>query len=744
MNKSKTSFFVIGILVAMLVASLITVLILYLTGGLANELVKLEFTMRPVAAKEYDGTPLMPIGYDWNSGSLKKGHTMEITPIGEQTECGSSESDLRINIYDEKGYSVNSQYAIKVNKSTLTVTPKKLTILLTAQDIPYSGQEAEINDYLVFKGTGLSGELSSFEKGELLHGDKLIVCFPGFENVGDVLPDVSEWKIENFKIYDSLGSLVTKNYELNVGMSGGGKIQIVPRKIKVNALDVEKIYDGTSVTGKFELASQLAPGHFIGKATFSDENDAEATVINAGESKFVKVSGFTVYMQDGYDVVPLSLEMQRNYEIDLDEPVYAVWSVTPRRITPRLKDHSITYGRTAYAPVAKDLIESLSIPVPAALESKANQLKEIENATKTYFEVVVDREIRNAGTYVYYVRLTADGEEVFGQGNLVCDENTARITVDPMRIKLIYNTDKLQKTYDGTEMAFELDALSIRNEESTLLEDLAVAAVNFTYKSGGDHTFGTHGVVLTNLSIVWKDDFTQDVTDNFAILSSEFNVTIEAGQFRAEYTGPLSKVYDGKEIAIANDDFVIVDTATNRTLPAFFVKDAAVKFVTETGEPDPSTVHFTAGKYHVMLENVTVALKNDPDRNLTARIDQLVVLGFDYTIDQAGVTVLSAGSEIFVIDSDFIVKDSIVTAKAQSLQYTLNWLGIISGDEIELEAGAIVYSSDESGGVNTFKVDWEKVKFYRRTEDGDREDVTNSYFVENTDCVVYIMTVMYA
>lgn len=337
--KSKTSLFVIGILIAMLAASLLTGLILFLTGSIATNGIELVFTMHAVEAKEYDGTPLRADGYDWDSGELKEGHHLEVWVLGSQTNRGTSESDLLVKAIDEEGRDVTDDYKIKVNKGELTVTKRTVTVLLRAQQIPYSGKEIELEKFDLYKGNGLAGPIANFEKEELPEGQKLVVSFPGkFENAGDKLPDISEWQYENFKVYDAAGNDVTYNYSMDCGLVGNGDIEIVPRRLKIKVSDAEKYFDGTPLVPQYEIISgSLAEGQFIGEVEYVDESGKQVSVIKSEDSTNVKVSKITVFTQDGFDLIPI-VNADKNYILEGGAEVFGKLTVNKRLVTVAAKD----------------------------------------------------------------------------------------------------------------------------------------------------------------------------------------------------------------------------------------------------------------------------------------------------------------------------------------------------------------------------------------------------------------------
>ena len=348
MPKVRTSLVIIGIIIAMLAASALTLLGLSLAGVIVTEKPVLEFTVDAVDAKEYDGTPLKATRYSWASGAneLKEGHYVEGRILGEQTNYGTSETDLRVKVYDAKKRDVTNDYSIKINNTELKVVPRNITIILEGQQVPYSGDEVFLEAYSVLEGATdfdssgqTSIDFSKFSPKELAPGDRLAISFPGFMNVVDELPAFSEWSPDNFRIYNEKGELVNNNYHLT--WASFGKVEIVPRKLGVKAFDVKKEYDGTPIEASFQhVWGPMVGNDFIYGVKFVDESDNEVNLsdIVTVQDKKVKISELVLYKQDGYNVVPLSADEAKNYELDESYIDYVTLSIEKRTIEVQAKD----------------------------------------------------------------------------------------------------------------------------------------------------------------------------------------------------------------------------------------------------------------------------------------------------------------------------------------------------------------------------------------------------------------------
>lgn len=612
MSKSRTSLFVIGILIAMLAASLLTVLGLYLAGAIAVNPIELEFSVNAVEPKEYDGTPLRARNYAWNSGKLRDGHRLDVKILGEQLNSGSSESDLLIKVYDEEERDVTNKYLIKVNKAVLTVTQKPLTILLRPQQIPYSGSKIAIENYDVYKGINLAGSVESFEKGELIAGHKLVISFPDrFENVGDTFPAIEEWRDENFLIYDTTGNDVTANYLLQEGMLSGGPIEIVPRQLSVKALNVEKYYDGMPVEGKYELVSgTLAAGHFIGGVEFTDTFGQQASVIRAGESATVRVSAVTVYEQVGFDLVPLDEELQKNYILNHSSDLFGTHTVRKRPVTIRAKDLVKTYD---------------GLPLNSILNGVPEYTDDLPESFRISEYSSVAETLTDAYDGIYTItgiKIVTDGSRSDVTDQFEITSLSAKAKIEPVRLYSAVRS--YSHEYTGTEISIGADdAIGI-----TLSETID----SFIGENNPVGVFRDRLELLKALYTAERQPFFRAVPDRLVKNAGVYNFTMESTEYanalfvkegnvivsfdRARFTveranlgveyyyentaiTQINKFYDGTE---ANLDYrnLLVNDSTNLT-----VSGADFRYVTNENTSDFRN-HALVGNYSVAVSAIRI------------------------------------------------------------------------------------------------------------------------------------------
>lgn len=244
MSKFRTSILIVGMLIIIAAASLLTVFALYMTDSVVTEKTELIYTVFD-AEKEYDGTPLLPQHYILSSGELRTGHYAEVDFKGAQTDTGESKSSLLVKICDKDGFDVTSDYKIRIHGGNLKVTPKTIAVRLEDEEVMYSGTTVTFEDYTVTEGELVPGHrIIGSQRAQLI-------------TVSDSLPDDLEPLV-----FDTAGNDVTKNYIVSFSM---GTIRVVPRPVTVKPADIIKTYDGVAESvGEIEIVDgSLAEGQYF-------------------------------------------------------------------------------------------------------------------------------------------------------------------------------------------------------------------------------------------------------------------------------------------------------------------------------------------------------------------------------------------------------------------------------------------------------------------------------------------------
>ncbi|MDE6410912.1 MAG: hypothetical protein K2L02_00040 [Clostridia bacterium] len=534
--KSRTSLFVIGILIAMIAASLLTVLVMFLTGVIAKEKPLLEFTVREVEAKEYDGEPLTTKNFRWESGftNLKEGHRVEGEVRGSQINAGTSQSDLRVYVYDENDRDVTDEYNIKVNNCDLTVIKRKISIAIDSQKIEYNGEAPVLGKYRIFDG--YRDFVTEYDEGEeLINGQKLVISFPGkFENVGDKLPPQDDWNVtKNFKIYDVAGNVVTNNYDIRFFLPNGGyNIEIVPRKIQVKALNTEKYYDGTPIEGKYEVNGSLADKEFIGEVKFEDITTEQAFKPFASvKSTKVKITDIVIYRQEGFNLVPVD---SKNYDWgDADE--IATVEVKKRPITVTAKDLVKVYdGKALSSLVAEDELPFTVTDLPKQFTLRGNLPVILENAD------VCDEAYKLQNITV----LDENEKNVTNQFSIDQRSGIARIT--PITIQVALG-EKDPATYTGNDITLSATAELTSAIESYIANIEAGAALSNELNK----LIAKCKCAPSQVKNVGTYSYSASITEpnkNIIVNFSLGSITVKPQEITASYNAEtVSKVYDGKE-----------------------------------------------------------------------------------------------------------------------------------------------------------------------------------------------------
>lgn len=325
MSKLRKTILIVGILIVAVAASLGTALALYATGSMKTDPIELVYLLREPEAKEYDGTPLKlddPLNdIMLKEGKLSAGHYAQIELLGSQTDVGTSMSDAKIEIFNEDGFKVTSDYSIKVVGAPLTVYPKTISVELPAQKVVYNGSKVLFNEY----------KISDSSEGDLCSGHKIYGSTDAeLLNVGDTLPeDLTPL------IFDVAGKDVTANYDIVDFIFDG--IEVVPRPITVRPVSHEKIYDGRELVAD---GIEFVEGSLVeGQTCEYDINEGYNNFITDVDEIETQITALRIYdVIDGERV-----EVTENYEFNLQEYTGCL-KITPRPLIVTAKSETFVYN----------------------------------------------------------------------------------------------------------------------------------------------------------------------------------------------------------------------------------------------------------------------------------------------------------------------------------------------------------------------------------------------------------------
>ena len=244
MNKKTKAIYVLGSVLIGALAVLCVYFILMATGVITVQKPKVVVSSSG-ASKEYDGTELTNDSWSLVTGELKKGHTIEVTTTGVQTDIGSSSNLFSVKIKNAKGKDVTDDYVVESKPGDLVVTKRKIEVTIEDESKIYDGEVLLPQSYNLTKGTLLKGHTLDVT----LNGERVEVGL-GYANAVCV-------------VTDALGEEHTDNYEIIVVK---GELLVNPIPITIKTGSAVKYYDGEPLTcDTYEVVSiyQLLDGHQI-------------------------------------------------------------------------------------------------------------------------------------------------------------------------------------------------------------------------------------------------------------------------------------------------------------------------------------------------------------------------------------------------------------------------------------------------------------------------------------------------
>ena len=215
----------------------------------------------PGATKVYDGLPLTKEEWTLEDGEPLSGHTLNATVTGTQTDVGESVNNISVQITDEQGKNMLSNYRLNLNPGALTVTPRPITVSSESAEKPYDGTPLVCHIYTADPDTFQFGK-----EDQLIHRGN----FTGTQT--EVGSSANTFTVQ---IVDGAGVNTTANYDItynygtltvfdrNSGSQGGtseggnGSGSENPTEpltsLTICAFSATKIYDGKGFDA-FDLA----------------------------------------------------------------------------------------------------------------------------------------------------------------------------------------------------------------------------------------------------------------------------------------------------------------------------------------------------------------------------------------------------------------------------------------------------------------------------------------------------------
>lgn len=261
------------------------------------------------AQKEYDGKPLSCPEAEIRSGSLKKGHKLEISSDSSLTDAGTCENKIEVKIRDSMGADVTNHYNVETKPGTLTVTPRKLVLRSGSTQKMYDGMPLDYGFWEI-----VSGEVPSDCQVNSVFSSSL--TYPGQEKNAFAVT-----------VTDSFGRDVSQNFSLSYIY---GTLTVTKRPLTVTSYGATKVYDGLPLTYEnCTIDGELLPEHYLWV-------EYPASITNVGSVTNNIIVNITSWGKDGEDYT-------RYYDVTVK---VGTLTVTPRPIqvtaSPAIKNYTGT------------------------------------------------------------------------------------------------------------------------------------------------------------------------------------------------------------------------------------------------------------------------------------------------------------------------------------------------------------------------------------------------------------------
>lgn len=600
MSKFRVSILIIGMLVIIVAASLLTVLALYATGAVVTDKIELVYAVFN-EEKVYDGTPLVAEHYELLSGRLLEGHYALVEFVGSQTEAGESKSSLSVKICDENGYDVTREYKIGVNRGSLKVLQRDISVALNDEEVVYNGTKVSFNDYTV--------------KGELVVGHTIAWSQPAqLITVNDRLPyDLKP------VVFDSSGNEVTKNYNVSFTM---GDIRVVPRPVTVKPKDIIKVYDGLEVSvGEVEITEgSLAEGQYF-----------KNIEINNGVTKFnpdvcdrvTRITEIAIFQMVGSNEV----DVTENYALDF----YTETGVV--RIDKRPLTVTGNSGSWVYDGAEHDL-------------TSYHTLLSYEGLAPGEMLLSVDYSgsIRNVGVETNYISALRFSDNA-SEDNYEITYIHGTLTVTKRTITVI--TPNVICEYDGT-------AHRGVSEDDVITSEPALSIHKIVPDEESIKELTECGTIsnVMNFKIVAKDDASeQDLSENYDIIYNYGSITVNKRIMEVR-TPTVREIFDGEaHFGYETAD----DIETERLLEGH-------RIAVPEGTDRPFQVN-TGIKYNIFAISVFDAEDNEVTQNyeIDFKYGYIEVSALNIKVKTKGETQEYNGESLKRDDTEFINLPSTIT-----------------------------------------------------------------------------------
>ena len=391
----KSKFTVVVCALAIALAAVIGIFITLIATGVVDSTPKKLVISSGTAEKVYDGKEITSADWKLDSGTLREGHRLKVTTMGNQTDVGSCDNEFTAVVLDENGADVSEDYELVLKPGKLVVRARMLVIKSASASKIYDGTPLFSEDFTVVDGTVADGQRLK------------VVCDGTQTDVGECVNSCVA------TVFDEDNREVTFNYTFSIEC---GTISVTQKEITLQSGSDSKIYDGLPLT--YENVN-ITAGSLVDGHTVNFEYTGTQTDVGSTENRYVA----TISDEYGRNVTA-------NYAITYG---FGKLEVAKRTIT--LQGASGVKQYNGEPLVANDL--------PTVVQG------ELVGGQEIFAEYPMSRS--DAGTinndFVVAIR-TADGKDVTANYEIITYFGS--LTVSPAPLTVLSNDNN--KPYDGTPL----------------------------------------------------------------------------------------------------------------------------------------------------------------------------------------------------------------------------------------------------------------------------------------------------
>lgn len=124
----KSKFTVVVCALAIALAAVIGIYITLIATRVVDSTPKKLVISSGTAEKVYDGKEITSADWKLDSGTLREGHRLKVTTMGNQTDVGSCDNEFTAVVLDENGADVSEDYELVLKPGKLVVRARMLVI----------------------------------------------------------------------------------------------------------------------------------------------------------------------------------------------------------------------------------------------------------------------------------------------------------------------------------------------------------------------------------------------------------------------------------------------------------------------------------------------------------------------------------------------------------------------------------------------------------------------------------------